>query len=90
MAERVDKLLADATLAKPLLSTFHCFCVRVLRRDIEALRIGDKGLTRSFAIYDESDQQAVVKTGDEALGARRQDADAAHRACRRSAGRRTT
>ncbi|HEV3151951.1 MAG TPA: UvrD-helicase domain-containing protein [Acidobacteriaceae bacterium] len=61
MGERVDKLLAGSTLAKPLLSTFHSFCVRVLRRDIEALRIGDKGLTRSFAIYDESDQQAIVK-----------------------------
>jgi DNA helicase-2/ATP-dependent DNA helicase PcrA len=61
MGERVDKLLAGATLAKPLLSTFHSFCVRVLRRDIEALRIGDKGLTKSFAIYDESDQQAIVK-----------------------------
>jgi DNA helicase II / ATP-dependent DNA helicase PcrA len=61
MGERVDKLLAGSTLAKPLLSTFHSFCVRVLRRDIEALRIGDKGLTRSFAIYDEADQQAIVK-----------------------------
>jgi DNA helicase II / ATP-dependent DNA helicase PcrA len=61
MGERVDKLLAGSTLARPLLSTFHSFCVRVLRRDIEALRIGDKGLTRSFAIYDESDQQAIVK-----------------------------
>ncbi|HEY3987720.1 MAG TPA: UvrD-helicase domain-containing protein [Acidobacteriaceae bacterium] len=61
MGERVEKLLAGTTLAKPLLSTFHSFCVRVLRRDIEALRIGDKGLTRSFAIYDESDQQAIVK-----------------------------
>ncbi len=61
MAERVDKLLAGSTLAKPQLSTFHSFCVRVLRRDIEALRIGGKGLTRSFAIYDESDQQAIVK-----------------------------
>jgi DNA helicase II / ATP-dependent DNA helicase PcrA len=61
MGERVGKLLAGSTLAKPLLSTFHSFCVRVLRRDIEALRIGDKGLTRSFAIYDESDQQAIVK-----------------------------
>ncbi len=61
MGERVEKLLAGSTLAKPLLSTFHSFCVRVLRRDIEALRIGDKGLTKSFAIYDESDQQAIVK-----------------------------
>jgi DNA helicase II / ATP-dependent DNA helicase PcrA len=61
MGERVDKLLAGSTLAKPLLSTFHSFCVRVLRRDIEALRIGDQGRTRSFAIYDDSDQQAIVK-----------------------------
>jgi DNA helicase-2/ATP-dependent DNA helicase PcrA len=61
MGERVEKLLAGSTLAKPQLSTFHSFCVRVLRRDIEVLRIGDKGLTRSFAIYDESDQQAIVK-----------------------------
>jgi DNA helicase-2/ATP-dependent DNA helicase PcrA len=61
MGERVNKLLAGSTLAKPLLSTFHSFCVRVLRRDIEALRIGDQGRTRSFAIYDDSDQQAIVK-----------------------------
>ena len=61
MAERVDKILGHGSLAKPMLSTFHSFCVRVLRRDIEALRIGNVGLTRSFAIYDEVDQQAVVK-----------------------------
>jgi DNA helicase-2/ATP-dependent DNA helicase PcrA len=58
MAERVDKLLGHSSLAKPLLSTFHSFCVRLLRRDIEALRIGGEGLTRTFAIYDETDQQA--------------------------------
>ena len=61
MAERVDKLLGHSSLAKPLLSTFHSFCVRVLRRDIEALRVGNVGLTKTFAIYDETDQQAVVK-----------------------------
>jgi len=61
MAERVDKILGHSSLAKPMLATFHSFCVRVLRRDIEALRIGGAGLTRAFAIYDETDQQAVVK-----------------------------
>lgn len=61
MAERVDHLLAHSSLAKPLLSTFHSFCVRMLRRDIEALRIGNEGLTKSFAIYDEADQQSLVK-----------------------------
>jgi DNA helicase-2/ATP-dependent DNA helicase PcrA len=61
MAERVDRILGHSSLAKPLLSTFHSFCVRVLRRDIEALRLNGKGLTRNFAIYDETDQEAVVK-----------------------------
>jgi DNA helicase-2/ATP-dependent DNA helicase PcrA len=62
MAERVEKIIGHTSLAKPTLSTFHSFCVRVLRRDIEALQVGGKGLTRTFAIYDETDQQAVVKT----------------------------
>jgi DNA helicase-2/ATP-dependent DNA helicase PcrA len=61
MGERVDRLLGHSSLAKPLISTFHSLCVRLLRRDIEALKIGDQGLTRSFAIYDENDQQAIVK-----------------------------
>ena len=68
MAERVDKILGHSSLAKPTLSTFHSFCVRVLRRDIEALQVGGKGLTRTFAIYDETDQQAVVKTALKRLG----------------------
>ena len=37
MAERVDKLVGGLSIAKPVISTFHSFCVRVLRRDIEAL-----------------------------------------------------
>ena len=61
MAERVEKLIGHSTLAKPLIATFHSFCVRMLRRDIEAMRVGNEGLTRTFAIYDENDQQALVK-----------------------------
>jgi ATP-dependent DNA helicase UvrD/PcrA len=68
MAERVEKLVGGLTIAKPVISTFHSFCVRVLRRDIEALRIPSTvpgqppiGLTKNFVIYDESDQQQVVK-----------------------------
>jgi DNA helicase II / ATP-dependent DNA helicase PcrA len=68
MAERVEKILGHSTLASPTLATFHSFCVRVLRRDIEALRVGNVGLTRSFAIYDENDQQAVVKQALKRLG----------------------
>jgi len=61
MGERVDRILGHSSLAKPLISTFHSLCVRILRRDIEALKVGNDGLTRSFAIYDESDQQGIVK-----------------------------
>ncbi len=68
MAERVEKLVGGMSIAKPVISTFHSFCVRVLRRDIEALRIPSTvpgqppiGLTKNFVIYDESDQQQVVK-----------------------------
>jgi DNA helicase-2/ATP-dependent DNA helicase PcrA len=61
MAARVDKLLGHSSLAKPLIATFHSMCVRMLRRDIEALKVGNEGLTRSFAIYDENDQSAIVK-----------------------------
>jgi DNA helicase-2/ATP-dependent DNA helicase PcrA len=68
MAERVGSMLGGRTLRKPLIATFHSFCVRVLRRDIEELRIGGAeskpggaGYKKDFAIYDESDQQAVVK-----------------------------
>ena len=61
MGERVDKLLDHSSLAKPLIATFHSLCVRMLRRDIEALRVNGEGLTRSFAIYDENDQSAIVK-----------------------------
>jgi len=68
MEERVDKILGHSSLAKPLLATFHSFCVRVLRRDIEALRVNGVGLTRTFAIYDEADQQAVVKQALKRLG----------------------
>jgi DNA helicase-2/ATP-dependent DNA helicase PcrA len=61
MGERVERLLDHSSLAKPLLCTFHSLCVRILRRDIEALKVGAEGLTRSFAIYDENDQQGIVK-----------------------------
>jgi DNA helicase II / ATP-dependent DNA helicase PcrA len=75
MVERVDKLVGGLSVAKPVISTFHSFCVRVLRRDIEQLRIPSAvrgqppiGLTKSFVIYDESDQQQLVKSAMRRLG----------------------
>jgi DNA helicase-2/ATP-dependent DNA helicase PcrA len=61
MGERVDRLLGHSSLTKPLIATFHSLCVRMLRRDIEALKVKGEGLTRSFAIYDENDQSSIVK-----------------------------
>ena len=68
MAGRVESLVGARSVAKPLISTFHSFCVRLLRRDIETLKIGDKGHRKDFVIYDESDQQNVVKSAMRRLG----------------------
>ncbi|HEV3041861.1 MAG TPA: UvrD-helicase domain-containing protein [Candidatus Angelobacter sp.] len=69
MVERVERLLGGRLLTKPLISTFHSFCVRALRRDIEALKVASKaGYRKDFAIYDESDQQSVVKAVMKRLG----------------------
>ena len=56
MRERVDNLIGDA--AKEVwLSTFHSFCARFLRREIEALG----GYKSNFVIYDTTDSQTVIK-----------------------------
>jgi DNA helicase-2/ATP-dependent DNA helicase PcrA len=55
LKERVRKLLKKGT-KPPVVSTFHSFCVRVLRRDIEHL-----GYKRNFTIYDTSDQLSALK-----------------------------
>ena len=75
MGERVEKLVGGLSIAKPVISTFHSFCVRVLRRDIEALQIPSAtpgqppiGHTKKFVIYDESDMQSVVKSVMKRLG----------------------
>ena len=68
MVERVEHLLGGRMLRKPLIATFHSFCVRVLRRDIEAMNIGGVGYKKDFAIYDANDQQAVVKSVMRRLG----------------------
>ncbi len=55
MRERIEKILGPE--AQDLwVSTFHSTCVRILRRDV-----GHLGMSRGFAIYDESDSLSVVK-----------------------------
>lgn len=56
MRQRVDKLVGEA--AKEVwLHTFHAFCSRVLRMDIDKLG----GYSRSFSIYDPTDCKSVIK-----------------------------
>ena len=55
MKERITGLVGDEA-EDAWISTFHSTCARILRRDIEKL-----GYTRSFVIYDNDDQGAVIK-----------------------------
>jgi len=69
MRERVAGLLEDVPVeSAPLVSTFHSFCVRLLRRDGDALARVRPGFTRRFTIYDDDDQTSIVKACYRALG----------------------
>ena len=69
MRQRVNTLLADPTTAKtPFVSTFHSFCVRMLRRDGASLADVREGFTRQFTIYDADDQVALTKSIFKQLG----------------------
>ncbi len=63
MQNRVGSLLGSRGARRPWISTFHSFCVRLLRRDGPAA-----GISRDFTIYDEDDQLAVVKDVMKELG----------------------
>jgi DNA helicase-2/ATP-dependent DNA helicase PcrA len=55
MADRVEKMLG---LKPKSISTFHSFCVRVLREDISALGMKYDG---KFIIYDQADSRKTLK-----------------------------
>ena len=55
MKERVESLLDGPV--NMWIMTFHAACLRILRRDAEAL-----GYTNSFCVYDPVDQKAIVKS----------------------------
>src|SRR5580765_1652560 len=66
MRKRVNKLIDDLEIGSaPLISTFHSMCVRILRRDIEAL---NAGYTRSFTIYDQDDTVRLTRNCIRDLG----------------------
>ena len=71
MRSRVASLLAEAgtpLTSSPLVSTFHSFCVRLLRRQGAPLAEVRPGFTQSFSIYDEKDQLQVIKSVYKQLG----------------------
>jgi ATP-dependent DNA helicase UvrD/PcrA len=66
MRNRVSLLLEGLELGSaPVISTFHSLCVRILRRDIEALQAG---YTRSFTIYDQDDAVRLTRNCIRDLG----------------------
>ena len=66
MRNRAHKLLEGLELGSaPLISTFHSLCVRILRRDIEALKAG---YSRSFTIYDQDDAVRLTRNCIRDLG----------------------
>ena len=69
MRLRVNALLGGVgSREAPLVSTFHSFCVRLLRRDGARLADIRPGFTRQFSIYDDDDQVALIKSIFRALG----------------------
>ena len=55
MRERVEKLVGSSA-SDMWVTTFHAACARILRMEIEALGYG-----RTFVIYDDADQQSLLK-----------------------------
>lgn len=70
MKERVEHLLASTgeIYDAPFVSTFHSFCVRLLRRDGDRLADLRPGFTRQFNIYDDDDQMSTIKQIFKGLG----------------------
>jgi DNA helicase-2/ATP-dependent DNA helicase PcrA len=61
MRERIEQLLGGGEL--PWVSTFHSLCVRILRREISVL-----GYTSDFTIYDDQDQERLLRDVLKELG----------------------
>src|SRR5579863_3663847 len=69
MRTRVAALLENENLSSaPNVSTFHSFCVRLLRRDGDPLQQIRPGFTRRFSIYDDEDQLTIIKAAFRRLG----------------------
>jgi DNA helicase-2/ATP-dependent DNA helicase PcrA len=68
MRDRVRALTETGAAAAPGVSTFHSFCVRMLRREGAPLAQIRRGFTPSFTIYDDGDQISILKAVYKQLG----------------------
>ena len=73
MRDRVRSLIArsgssTAPDALPTVSTFHSFCVRLLRKEGAPLAQIRPGFTTLFTIYDDDDQISILKSVYKSLG----------------------
>jgi DNA helicase-2/ATP-dependent DNA helicase PcrA len=68
MRERVRSLVAGEPRDAPTVSTFHSFCVRLLRREGAALAQIRPGFTPQFTIYDDDDQISILRGVYKQLG----------------------
>ena len=66
MRERVADLIGFTSAKETVISTFHSYCLRVLRQDIEHL-----GYRKNFTIYTESDARALLRRVTDELGGQR-------------------
>lgn len=57
MLERTTALLGRRLKVRPVISTFHALCVRILRQEAEVL-----GYPPTFAIFDRADQESAART----------------------------
>lgn len=55
MRERVASLVSTEEAKQVTLSTFHSFCMRILRKEIHRL-----GFTQKFSLYDEKDMRRLI------------------------------
>ncbi len=62
MRERLEKLLGKAAESLTV-GTFHSICARILRQEGKAI-----GLNPNFTIYDEDDQQSLIKQSIQEVG----------------------
>jgi DNA helicase-2/ATP-dependent DNA helicase PcrA len=69
MRNRIGNLLAKGGASgTPVVSTFHSFCVRLLRRDGARLADVRPGFTTRFTVYDDDEQLSIIKSIFRALG----------------------